>query len=287
MKHSPPSTPLFVFVLLVASLLVGVDIVPRVHAQTQPVCRIEYSILNKDRYVYGGVDNECSTRGLHSAPFGNWGVDSELSDRVDGRQFEGWCKNRYICDRNGTCKTHCSDSWYEWNSCNFHAWAPPLVGFYNYNNSTQKRSTRGTDTHAGGYVDIANVSCPVDSDGDNIYDSGGCVGALPRTFSVSGHRMELYELDGKGWVGRIFSIDTHVETLRFPTLSVSSSSVNCNNAHGCEDINVIGTWTDPDSPSVSSRKTSSKAAVRINRMTFKDPYSVCCSQITLSDRNCR
>ena len=58
-------------------------------------CAVEVSGLNKDRKVSGPVSVECGGLGFHSAPFGNWGVDSNHGDREDGHQFQGWCRNLY------------------------------------------------------------------------------------------------------------------------------------------------------------------------------------------------
>lgn len=253
---------------VLATIVLGANMVSQALGE---VCRVTYEIVNKDRYVYGRIDNECS--GLHTKPFGNWGVDTEASNRVDGRQFEGWCHFVRACDRDGNCKWHCQDSWYEWNSCTYHAWAPPLVGFYNHNNHSQQRSTRGVNVHGTGTMSYSN-GCPVDTDGDHIKDRGGCVRPIRRDFTISGHRMALYELDGKG-VFRHVSTDSHVETLRYPTLSVPASVVSCADADGC-DVGVVGTWKSPLRPLASNRKTDAKAAIRIKRLEFSDEEGLCC-----------
>jgi len=265
----PSSTRRILWVL--ALLVFGAAVLPQVLAQQ---CSVRYETVNKDRYVYGGIDTECS--GPHSKPFGNWGVNTEVSNLVDGRQFEGWCHIVRACDRDGTCKWHCRDSWYEWNSCTFHAWAPPLEGFYNYNNNSQQRSTRGVNVHGAGTV-IYRVACPEDTNGDLIADRGGCIQPSRHPFRVSGHRMELYELDGKGLL-RAISVDTHVETLRFPTLTVRASGVSCSDVDGC-DAESVGTWNRPSHPPSSSRKTDAKAAIRIQNLLFSDPDSLCCDPI--------
>lgn len=258
---------------VLAAIVLAATVLPQAFGQ---LCRVSYETVNKDRYVYGRINNECT--GPHSKPFGNWGVDTESSNRVDGRQFEGWCRFRRACDRNGNCKWHCRDSWYEWNSCTYGAWAPPLVGFYNHNNHSQQRSTRGVNVHGTGTMSYSN-GCPVDSDGDHINDRGGCVRPLGyrRNFTISGHRMALYELDGKG-LTRYISTDSHVETLRYPTLSVPASVVSCTEADGCEP-GVVGTWSGPSRPPASYRKTDAKAAIRIKRLEFSDEESLCCDPL--------
>ena len=250
-------------------LAIGLGAAPQVYPQ---VCEIEFSVLNKDRYVYGPVDNECSTSGGHSAPFGNWGVKTEISDKLDGHQFQGWCQFKFLCDNNDDCDWHCTDRWYEWNSCTYHEWSPPNSDFYNYNSNTQQRSTRGNNQHGGGRASLDAPSCPSDSDGDGVNDAGGCKEALSRGFSVDGHRMELYELDGK-WIGRWFSSDTLVETLRFPGLEIAARDIDCDDADYCSESEV-GRWRSPSNAS-SSGKTSAKAAIQIVRAVFSDPDSDC------------
>ena len=65
----------------------------------QGFCQFSYTGLTKDRRVMGPVNTEChgdtsciSTP--HSAPFGNWGVTSNYGHKIDGHQFDGWCRYR-------------------------------------------------------------------------------------------------------------------------------------------------------------------------------------------------
>lgn len=235
------------------------------------VCTISYSVFNKDRYVHGPINTECSTSGAHSAPFGNWGVNTESSDRKDGRQFEGWCSYRRLCDNNGKCKRYCEDGWYEWNSCTFHEWSPPNDDFYNHDDGTEQKSTRGTNHHGSGSANLS-VSCPYDSDGDYYSESGGCAEVLENGFDITGHSMDLYELDGKGRIGRLFSKDTKVGTLKFPMLKVSTSSDLCD-VGSCSE-SAVGGWSS-SSTSKSTSKASAKAAIQVTQAIYSDPYSNC------------
>lgn len=102
----------------------------------------------------------------HTAPFGNWGVDTESSGRRDGHQFQGWCHNRRLCDNNGDCDDYCEDDWHEWNSCtsDLSEYSPPNDEFYNHADGWQQKSTEGTNTHGAGRLNLV-VDCPVDTDG--------------------------------------------------------------------------------------------------------------------------
>ena len=236
-------------------------------------CEIDYEVKNSSRYVYGPVNEECGDGEPHSVPFGNWGVDTESSDRKDGNQFQGWCKYRYLCDNNDDCSTHCQDPWYQWHSCTTQLprYSPPNEDFFNYSNNTQQRSTRGTNSHGGGFVSVG-VSCPVDTDGDNYVDEGGCLDLVSQGFGISGHRMELYELDG--WIvhNPIFNDDDHVTTLRFPKLTATVSSTQCD----VQECSAGSTGTYRSSTTSSSRTASARAAVRIMRARFTDEYNDCC-----------
>ncbi len=249
-------------------LAIGLGAAPQAYPQ---LCEIRFAAFNKDRYVYDPVDNECDTGGFHSAPFGNWGVTTESSDKVDGRQFDGWRHVHLACDNNDICKAVCTDAWYEWNSCTFHEWSPPNSTLYNYNNNTQQQSTTGENYHAEGSA-AYSVSCPEDSDGDGHRESGGCMGTLSGDFSVSGHRMKLYELDGSGRFGRLLSEDTFVEELRFPVLAVTTDNVDCSVDY-CSESAVVG-WQNPYS--WSSSKASEKAAIMILEAEYSDPDQNCC-----------
>ena len=53
-----------------------------------PACRIDVSLENQLRRVTGAVMTECSGI-IHSAPFGNWGVESNYDSRKDTDQVQG------------------------------------------------------------------------------------------------------------------------------------------------------------------------------------------------------
>ena len=86
-------------------------------AQQPPQCQTTAYIENKTRRLTGAVDVECNEciywpiPMCHSAPYGNWGVDSNLQSRTNDDQFRGW-KN---LDGHG-----------QWNSCTS-TWIPRRV----------------------------------------------------------------------------------------------------------------------------------------------------------------
>ena len=64
-------------------------------------CTADLAFYNLNRRIRGEVNVECPG-GLHSVPYGNWGVDSNFESRKDANQFPGWKP-----DGNSL----------EWNSC--------------------------------------------------------------------------------------------------------------------------------------------------------------------------
>lgn len=52
-------------------------------------CQHYVEMFNRDRHVYEAPNAECG--GIHTVPFGNWGVDSNYGSRQDTDQFAGWC----------------------------------------------------------------------------------------------------------------------------------------------------------------------------------------------------
>ena len=77
-----PYAPLGVVVLLVTGVSVA----------EAGRCHTFRTFYNDQRRVPGPVNVECGTGRdwMHTAPFGNWGVDSPRDNPEDGRQFAGW-----------------------------------------------------------------------------------------------------------------------------------------------------------------------------------------------------
>ncbi|HXG33909.1 MAG TPA: hypothetical protein VNJ11_11125, partial [Bryobacteraceae bacterium] len=140
---------------------------------------------------------------FHSAPFGNWGVDSNYGTRVDGDQFQGW---------------HYGDGHHQWNSCTYFYPCPDSSCRYcNYPwpSCTDQKTIGAVNTHGSKYVDVW-VSCPVDTDGDGDCDQGGCKDVW--AYGENNNWVRLFELD--------FDIfwchaDDYVDTLYFPPTEVN------------------------------------------------------------------
>ncbi len=233
---------------------------------------------NKDRKVVGPVNEECGRPGdTGSAPFGNWGVETETSSREDGFQFAGWCRDHTACKTNDPddCSVMCRDKWYEWNTCTSDkpAWRAHNTTLYNDQNGWRQKSanTDAVNSHGVGAKTVG-VNCPVDNDGDFYPDSGGCLDALRTAFSLSGHEMEFWELDHRR------SWDDEIGSISFPNLSAPTDDTNCD-AHGC-DGDDIGSYRAKSSGTSS---VSASAAIQVTGATFIDKDGVCCD---LMDEEC-
>ncbi len=177
------------------------------HAQT---CRLQVSGLNRNRIGYGPFDQECSWP--HSVPFGNWGVASNYGPKIDGYQFQGWCRGDYVCYNDGDCGVRCNGNWYEWNSCTVDwRYSPPNCSLYNYNNCWAQQTDRPEGVHGVKTVQIA-VDCPRDTNLDGICDEGGCKEVW--SYGEATNYMTLYELDR-------WDDDEFIRTMYFPATSVN------------------------------------------------------------------
>ncbi len=172
-------------------LVFGLAILFPNYSQAQ-VCRFLIDAFNKERDVWGPVHTECGA-GLHSAPFGNWGVSSNFGTKQDSHQFNGWCRYSYVCDNFSNCKTECQDPWYQWNSCTDIAqYSPPNCTLYNAGSCTTQTTVTGTNYYGGYYMDLS-TDCPYDWDGDGQCDEGGCMDITSLSFGTN--YMSIYELD--------------------------------------------------------------------------------------------
>ena len=232
---------------------------PELEAQ---VCRLSVAGLNRERRVVGPVSAECpSPLPLHSSPFGNWGATSNFGEKRNGRQFEGWCQDRRVCDNAGSCGMACRDGWLEWNSCTTHSlYAPPNCWLYNAADCTEQASSSGANVLGTQFVDLA-VSCPRDTDGDGSPDAGGCKDL--RSYSHGVNFISLYELDPGGR-------DELIQTLYFPETPVllDCSLLECPPA-GSLWVGPVA-W-DPPAP----RRVFAEMAAVVNYGVFLDASGAC------------
>jgi hypothetical protein len=236
------------------------------------VCTLSVTGLNRFRTAGGPIAAECGGD-LHSAPFGNWGVTSSVGAKQDSHQFDGWCHDSYVCDNYGSCRTKCRDGWYEWNSCTTRSrFSAPNCTLYNAESCSLQVTSQDTNIHGGTYVNLP-TSCPFDSNGDQICDTGGCKDIS--SYSQF-HFMSIYELD-------FWDHDDLVQTLYFPELTVSLAC----DVLGCP---IAGSqWEGPsyyDSPSWPAL-VYAEAAIVVGWGTFRDPVGSCRNLRLLDSRyNC-
>ena len=149
-------------------------------------CTADLSFYNEVRRAHGQINVECP--GIHSYPFGNWGVDSAHGTREDGNQFSGWKPQ--------------NDGTHEWNSCT--------------------RVANSSDFQPGAVIpaqwadpDIPFVYATARYKGPR---GRTCESWLPgRVFTIAGEYMKVYELDP---LSLFFGSDDWVATLLYGTINI-------------------------------------------------------------------
>lgn len=233
------------------------------------ICRLSVAGLNRNRAVRGEITAECPGTFPHTAPFGNWGVTSNVGTVRDSHQFQGWCHDTRVCDNRGNCRTECRDGWYEWNSCTTHAdFKAPNCTLYNAEECTSQVTSTGVNVHGTINVDVP-VRCPIDTNNDGVADAGGC--ADVRQHTVANNFMSVYELDP-------ITGNKLVQSLYFPATTVG---LNCTTA-GCPANG--SDWVKPngfDSPREPVKVTAELATV-VNSGSFVDAGRVCRQLLTVA-----
>lgn len=165
------------------------------HAQpgTGVRCETVVTFENRTRRVFGtSIAAECGDEAIHTAPFGNWGVNSNGGRKRNGFQFPGW-------------HTECTFGLYcnlrQWNSCTAR-FPAPNPRYYNDNNYTTQRANPDSTAVYG------HEPYVLGSFGETCESQG-------RVFSVSGNYMELWELDGFPNPG-----DDKVAKLIYPRINI-------------------------------------------------------------------
>ena len=188
-------------------------------------CVIRVEVVNHNRYAYHTAE-ECD--GLfHSAPWGNWGVNSNLGTRLDTDQFQGWkqpciqtkvewnsCSSRtnfrgveYLNFPSLFIRYPYPSNWYPWSDS--YSWNDFIVPFGNAFNVDQY-SPCSWNKYGETTLTLA-VTPRVDANGDGIFDKGGCADLHGRTITLQNNFMSVYELDSP-------DSDDFIQTMLFPDL---------------------------------------------------------------------
>ena len=217
--------------------------------------------LNRNRKVLGNVNAECP-HPLHSSPFGNWGTTSNFGGKINGHQFDGWCHDTRVCDNSGNCRNVCRDGWYEWNSCTDHPdFRAPNCDLYNDGDCNLQKTTQDVNVMSTRNVSIP-VRCPLDTNGDGVFDAGGCKDLA--FYDPGVNFVSLYELDP-------LSTDELVQTLYFPATPVAlHCDINNCPAAGSNWVQPIN-FADPPVP----QRAFAEMATVVNFGNFSDPNRVC------------
>lgn len=205
-------------------------LLPPAAAAADNLCPVTIRMFNHNRYAYD-TDEECPG-GVHSVPFGNWGVSSNVGSKVDGDQFQGWHPG---CGSGGNA---------EWNSCAVGYVRPdpdcrrlnfphptlsfpnppgyPFSDVYGHNDCAtgalpcrcvDQVSPCGPNDYGGRTIHFV-VGAPFDEDCDGWPDSGGCSSLDGRVVTIDQNFMTVYELD---WP----DADDVVQSLYYPNVSVT------------------------------------------------------------------
>lgn len=143
-----------------------------------PKCFMQFKLHNRERLVTAAwLQNECPGDFPHTAPFGNWAVDSGWGAPKDGKQFQGWKASFF--------QRH-------WNACTSNQEQYPFGDstYYNFPNGiwNQQVSSTGMNryTETGGRLEPA--ICP-------FFENGGCAEYDGSSFVLFNEWRDLYELD--------------------------------------------------------------------------------------------
>lgn len=198
-------------------LLAGMTLLMLTAAAAAEAARCYTYLLfsNTSREVPGHVAVECKGTGseaVHSAPFGNWGVDSPHGDYYDGYQFSGWEDD---------------DGWLQWNSCTIKA----EFQTERYLPDGRPQLSRGVPVNV--YA-TSRLRGPGDVPCSQVHSSG--------LFVASGLYMSVYELDTRWDMIAGGNGSDWVDSLYFPTISVP---LTCRSQSDCRGVS---SWTAPYKP---------------------------------------
>ena len=206
-SHSRP-WPALVIAAVCTAVIVAAEILPigpwisAAEANNGSRCGVSLGFYNKLRRVKGAIGVECGR--WHSAPWGNWGVESRYGGRRDSFQFAGWKLDGGLL---------------QWNSCtlNHKKYRAPNALYYNDNNyRTQKAAPDDTRSYASHF-----------SKGPRNWTCAGSFGGVHTYRNVY---MALYELDPGGIFG---GGDDRVTSLYYGTIHVA---MTCQGAWRCRGV---------------------------------------------------
>jgi carboxypeptidase family protein len=209
-------------------------------------CRVQISMINHNRYAYQ-TDEECNW--LHTEPWGNWGVSSNVGSKQDGDQFQGWYRQWGHLQWNSCSKDYvhpdqdCRRLNFPAPGIPYPANGYPFSDSYPWNDSVppfgtascvDQYSPYGYNVYGGAKLSYP-VPDAVDSNCDGIADAGGCLALNGKTLTIQNNFMSVYELDSP-------DADDLVQTLYFPQVSVALSC-NVDACWAVGDTNHDG-WLD-------------------------------------------
>lgn len=166
-------------------------IVPTVVVDGTPTfyCLLDVVYENSDRAVTR-CNQECPPS-WHSLPWGNWGVDTSLSRRVDGNQFPGW--HVQYAGQVVACRPEVAQQRH-WNSCT-QDHLPGDSTYYNWPQGSYEYQYSGDAAqYASGRVYL------------NTNETAGCARFAGYTVVIDKNYMDLYELDcpdADDFIGRL------------------------------------------------------------------------------------
>ena len=196
-------------------------------------CDTDVLFHNKERRVPGPVNTECGSGPGHSAPWGNWGVDSNFGSRIDGFQFAGW-------------RSHGSDPWLQWNSCTTQRPLDfPMGSTQWFNDPLPVWNKQKADPDIERFYERTGWS----SDPLGLPEpSQTCADLTPEVYTYSGLYMHTYELDPG-------CCDAITAYINYPDIDIS---MTCNGSDYCEGESA---WTQNNS---SAGTQYAKAKIRVS-----------------------
>lgn len=200
-------------------------------------CEVEIKAWTSDRQITGAVNVECGA-GLHSAPWGNWGVTSNFDRRRDTDQFRGW---KHI-DGPSTKR--------QWNSCTTRVaqFRAPNPNYYN--NRPTYDEQYSSETVGYGRTSFRTSYTPCSQIPGQPTNPPGCSNLNGEKVTIRGNYMKLYELDAP-------DPDDFVTELSYPDKAATLT--------GCDQDGCPESTSSWSSQSSSSRAgTGVRADMRIS-----------------------